>query len=307
MADQPPKTQPLGAAPRAAQDLAPRLRRVLAPNPSPMTHQGTNTYLLGTRQVAVIDPGPDDPAHLDAILRALPPGAEISHILITHAHLDHTALVPRLKAATGAPVHAFGDAAAGRSAVMQDLAARGQVGGGEGQDTSFVPDVVLGDGDRIGAADWELTALHTPGHTGNHLGFAWEDSLFVGDLVMGWASSLVSPPDGDLTDFMATLDRLSGRDWHAFHSGHGAVIEAPNARLEELRRHRQSREAQILAELARAPGTPAALAGRIYTDVSPALIPAATRNVLAHLIDLYVKSEVTPDGPLGPDTVFALS
>ncbi|MHA6323717.1 MBL fold metallo-hydrolase [Roseivivax sp. CAU 1753] len=287
--------------------LAPRLRRVLAPNPSPMTQAGTNTYLLGDRQVAVIDPGPDDPAHLAAILSALPKGAEISHILVTHAHLDHTALVGRLKAVTGAEVYAFGDAEAGRSAMMQKLAADGEVGGGEGQDTGFVPDVLLADGDRIGAADWEVTALHTPGHTGNHLGFAWEDTLFVGDLVMGWSTSLVSPPDGDLTDFMASLARLAERDWRTFHSGHGAAIEAPNARLEALRTHRLTREAQILAALAIRPGTPEALARRIYTDIPPAMIPAATRNVLAHLIDLHAKSIVAPEGRLSARAVFALS
>lgn len=177
-----------------AETLAPRLRRVLAPNPSTMTHQGTNTYLLGERQVAIIDPGPDDPAHLEAILSAVPKGGEISHILVTHAHLDHTGLVPRLKARTGAPVHAFGDASAGRSAIMQDLAARSDVGGGEGQDRAFAPDHLLADGDVLEGTDWQLTAHHTPGHTGNHLAFEWEEALFVGDLVMGWASSLVSPP-----------------------------------------------------------------------------------------------------------------
>ncbi|SIT15053.1 Glyoxylase, beta-lactamase superfamily II [Roseivivax lentus] len=290
-----------------AEALAPRLTRVLAPNPSPMTHQGTNTYLLGTREVAVIDPGPDDPAHLEAILRALPKGAEISHILVTHAHLDHTALVPRLQDRTGAPVYAFGDAAAGRSALMQDLAAQSDVGGGEGQDTDFAPDVLLGHGDTVSGADWDVIAHHIPGHTGNHLGFEWDGALFVGDLVMGWASSLVSPPDGDLTDFMASLERLGTRDWQHFHSGHGAVIEAPNARLAELRDHRRGREAQIRAALALQAGRAEDLARRIYTDIPPALLPAASRNVLAHLIDLYSKSIVQPRGPLSAEATFELS
>lgn len=293
--------------PGQAEDLAPRLRRVLAPNPSPMTHHGTNTYLLGEREVAVIDPGPDDPAHLAAILAALPRGAEISHILVTHSHLDHTALVARLQAVTGARVYAFGDAEAGRSARMRELAATGLVGGGEGQDTDFVPDVVLRDGDCVGGRDWEIEALHIPGHTGNHLGFASDDMLFVGDLVMGWASSLVSPPDGDLTDFMASLARLGQRRWEVFHSGHGAPIEAPNRRVTELRDHRLGREAQIRDALARAPGTPEELAQRIYTDTPPALLPAAARNVLAHLVDLYGKSIVSPRGALSATAVFELS
>ncbi len=294
-------------APAPAERLAPGLTRLLAPNPSPMTYQGTNTYLLGTRQVAVIDPGPDEPAHLEAILDALPPGAEISHILVTHTHLDHTALVPRLAARTGAPVYAFGDAEAGRSAVMRDLAAAGDVGGGEGQDRAFTPDEVLSDGAVLQTPDWEITAHHTPGHTGNHLAFEWQDRLFVGDLVMGWATSLVSPPDGDLSDFMASLDRLGRRDWQEFHSGHGPVIERPNARLSELRDHRLGREAQIRAALMAEPGTARALAARIYSDIPTALLPAAERNVLAHLIDLYSKSEITPRGPLSRDTVFEIS
>ena len=285
--------------------LAPGLRRVLAPNPSPMTFRGTNTYLLGESALAVIDPGPDDPNHLEAILASLRPGQTISHILVSHAHIDHSPLARPLAEATGAPVLAFGDAAAGRSPVMQTLAAQGLVGGGEGVDAAFVPDEVLRDGDEISGPGWHLTALHLPGHMGNHVCFAWGETLFSADLVMGWASSLVSPPDGDLTDFMASLRRLQAHRWSVFHAGHGAPVTDPRARLVALIAHRKGREAAILDALAQSPAAPATLAERIYTDTPTALMPAATRNVLAHLVDLAGKSLVTPQGDLSTETVFA--
>ena len=301
MQDPQPDFQP---RPGLAEEIAPGLRRVLAPNPSPMTFRGTNTYLLGTRGIAVIDPGPDEPAHLQAILDALEPGQQITHILVTHAHLDHSPLARDLARRTGAPVLGFGPAEAGRSAVMQKLAAEGLVGGGEGVDTRFEPDVTLADGDTVAGDGWTVEALHTPGHMANHLSFAWGDVLFSGDLVMGWATSLVSPPDGDLTAFMASLERLQERQWSLFHAGHGAPVTAPADRLETLLSHRRGRETAILESLAQAPATARSLAERIYTEVPPALLPAATRNVLAHLIDLTSKSRVSPVGELSAEAVF---
>lgn len=270
-----------------AQELEPGLRRVLAPNPSPMTYKGTNTYLLGTKELAVIDPGPDDSAHLHAILDAVNPGQSISHILVTHAHLDHSPLSRALAAETGAPILAFGDHTAGRSDVMEALAQTGLAGGGEGVDGAFVPDQIVGHGDRVEGFDWEIQALHTPGHFGNHMAFAWNDAVFVGDLVMGWASSLVSPPDGDLTDFMASCASLQQDDWRVFHSGHGAPIDTPAARLDWLISHRKGREHEILTHLQDGPFTAVGLAERIYRDTPSALLPAAARNVFAHLVDLH--------------------
>ncbi|MBV6635335.1 MAG: MBL fold metallo-hydrolase [Mameliella sp.] len=287
-----------------AETLAPGLRRVLAPNPSPMTFRGTNTYLLGTGGVAVIDPGPDDPTHLQALLDTLTPGQEITHILVTHAHLDHSPLARDLSRRTGAPVLGFGPAQAGRSAIMRKLADEGLVGGGEGVDSGFVPDIVLADGDTVAGDGWTVEALHTPGHMANHLSFAWGDVLFSGDLVMGWATSLVSPPDGDLTAFMTSLERLQERPWSLFHAGHGAPVTAPAERLEALLTHRRGRETAILEALTQTPATARDLAERIYTDVPPALLPAATRNVLAHLIDLTSKSRVAPVGDLSAEAVF---
>ncbi|SMX35584.1 MBL fold metallo-hydrolase [Maliponia aquimaris] len=301
MQDPQPDFRPL---PGQAEDLGPGLRRVLAPNPSAMTFRGTNTYLVGTRGLAVIDPGPDDPGHLEAVLAAVGPGQRVTHILVTHAHLDHAPLARRLAQATGAPVLGFGPATAGRRPVMERLARQGLVGGGEGVDPDFQPDTALADGATVEGDGWRLEALHTPGHMANHLAFAWDDKLFTGDLVMGWASSLVSPPDGDLTAFMASLERLQARHWSVFHAGHGAPVADPTARLAELLAHRRGREAAILAALAEAPATATQLAQRIYTDTPTALLPAAARNVLAHLVDLAEKSIVVADGPLRVDAVF---
>ncbi|MDT8325853.1 MAG: MBL fold metallo-hydrolase [Roseovarius sp.] len=275
-----------------AETIGAQLRRILAPNPSPMTFWGTNTYILGTREVAVIDPGPDDPAHLAAILRALDPGQRISHVFVTHSHLDHSPLATRLGAQTGAPVLAYGDSRAGRSPVMQSLAQSGEIGGGEGVDHGFSPDITLTDGQEVTGDGWRLKAHWTPGHFGNHLCFESGDSVFTGDLVMGWASSLVSPPDGDLSQFMASCERLNALGARRHLPGHGAPIDMPAARLDWLIDHRLGREAAILAALDAGPRTARQIADAIYTETPAKLMPAAARNVLAHLIDLMQKSQI---------------
>ena len=292
--------------PGQATDLAAGLRRILAPNPSPMTYRGTNTYLLGTTDLAVIDPGPDDPVHLRAILAAVRPGQRISHIIVTHTHLDHSPLAAALGRKTGAPVLGFGDAQAGRSPVMSLLAQAGLAGGGEGIDTQFSPDRTLRDGEMIDGTGWSLKVIHTPGHLGNHIALGWGQACFTADHVMGWASSLVSPPDGDLTDFMASCHRLRAGSWQVFHPGHGAPVTDPMARLDWLISHRGAREAAILSALGQAPATARALAERIYTETPPALLPAAERNVFAHLVDLNGKSAVVPDGDLAETATFRL-
>ena len=280
------------------------LRRLVAPNPSPMTYRGTNTYLLGKTALAVIDPGPQDLTHLDAILAAVGPDQHISHIIVTHTHLDHSPLARDLSQRCGAPILAFGDAHAGRSDVMQHLAAAGTVGGGEGIDTDFKPDQIVTDGEIIMGEGWQLEVLHTPGHIGNHISLAWNDACFTADHVMGWASSLVSPPDGDLTDFMQSCARLQQRNWRVFYPGHGGQIETPAARLEWLVRHRRAREASILELLEQGPSSAPILAAAIYSETPRALIGAATRNVLAHLIDLKGRDLIGNDGPLNEHTIF---
>jgi glyoxylase-like metal-dependent hydrolase (beta-lactamase superfamily II) len=287
-----------------ADTLEPGLRRIVAPNPSPMTYRGTNTYLLGTRGLAVIDPGPADDSHLEAILASVEPDQQITHIIVTHTHLDHSPLARPLAQRTGAPVLAFGGPHAGRSAVMAELAKGDTVGGGEGIDTAFTPDIEVPDGTVIDGDGWTLEAIHTPGHIGNHLCLAWGDACLTADHVMGWATSLVSPPDGDLTDFMASCARLQARDWRVFYPGHGAPVNEPAARLDWLVSHRLGREASILHHLSQGPATAAQLAAAIYTETPPALQGAATRNVLAHLVDLTGKDRAVPDGKLTAGTTF---
>lgn len=297
-----------GFAPIAGQplQLAHNLALVLAPNPSPMTYLGTNTYVLGNDTLAVIDPGPDDPTHLQSLLRFIA-GRPVSHILLTHSHLDHSPLAAPLAAKTGAQVYAFGDSNAGRSAVMTRLAQDGLAGGGEGIDRAFKPDVTL-ENDEILTGDWgQITAIHTPGHIGNHLCFAWRDAIFTGDHVMGWASSLVSPPDGDLTDFMASCTRLGTYDAAVYYPGHGAPIDDPQGRLAWLIEHRLQREAQILTALSEQPMTASTITATLYKDVAPALHPAAQRNVFAHLVDLHEKGKVTAHPTLSAQATFVKS
>ncbi len=294
--------------PKHPSDFAPRpgvpllleegLRLVLAPNPSPMTERGTNSYILGEGMVSVIDPGPDDPGHVAALMAALMPGERIARILVTHSHRDHSPAARMLAEASGAPILAFGDSAAGRSARMQALADQ-PIGGGEGVDEGFAPDALLADGDLLDQGGRALKVLHTPGHFGNHLCFAWGKALFSGDQVMGWAPSLVSPPDGDLTDFMASLDRMEGLGAMRLYPGHGAPVADGLARIRALRDHRRGREAAILAAIGAGADTAQSITRAVYTDVPVALLPGAARNVLAHLIDLEGRGLVTFDGAIG--------
>lgn len=286
--------------------LEPDLRRVLAPNPSPMTFTGTNTYILGHGGVCVIDPGPASDAHLAAIEAALVPDERVAAILVTHSHLDHSPLARPLADRHGAELLAAGPSDWGRSALMARLASEGGLGGGEGVDPDFVPDRRLQDGEQI-AGDWgNLEVLATPGHMANHLSFAWRGAVFTGDLVMGWSTSLVSPPDGDMGAFMASVTRLSQRADRVYYPGHGDPVADPKARTQALLAHRRAREAQILAALETAgPGDAATLARAIYTDTPEALLPAAARNVLAHLIDLHERNRVTCAAPLTAESRFA--
>ena len=289
-----------------AEFLSDNIRRILAPNPSPMTFQGTNTYILGTDAVAVIDPGPDLDDHLNAILTATENGLQITHILVTHAHTDHSPLAARLSAITGAKIYAFGRAKDGQSDFMRQVEENGYTGGGEGIDHDFIPDVFLADGDQIVGKDWTVTALHTPGHMANHLCFAVGNALFSGDHVMEWATSMVSPPDGDLGDFMTSCARLGRQNWSIFYSGHGDCVRSPNERISWLVAHRRQREAEILTALAQGPNSARKLAEMIYTEIDQTLIPAATRNVFAHLLDLANKHMILFDNPLSAETVFRL-
>ena len=293
-----------------AEEVAPGVRRVTCRNPSAMTFTGTRSYLVGHGDLALIDPGPEDRAHLAAIAAALEPGERIAHILVTHSHVDHSPGARAVAEATGAPVHAFGPHGAGLSETMRRLKAdRVALGGGEGGDGGFRPDHAMTGGETVGASGWALTALYTPGHLSNHICLALEGTgiQFTCDTVMGWATTLVSPPEGDMAAFMATLRRLAGRSGDRLYlPGHGHPVTDPAAMLAFQIAHREERMAQILAGLAAGPADAAGLARAIYTDVDPALLPAARRNVLATLIGLLDEGRVAVRGPLSAVAVFEL-
>ncbi len=281
-----------------AVEVLPGIRRLTAPNPSPMTFTGTNTWLVGGggERVTVIDPGPDDPAHLAAIIEAAGGARQIERILVTHPHVDHSAGAPRLARLSGAPVLGYGPAGSGRSALMKRLAESGGIGGGEGVDTGFAPDEMLREGDVVRGNGWQLEVIETPGHMAEHLSFALGDALFSGDHVMGWATTLVSPPDGDLAAFLDAIDKLRARSESLYLPGHGDVVHNPLEVLDWIRAHRAERTEQIRAALARGPRTAAEITRAVYVGLDPQLLPMAERNVLAHLLAMIEKGEAAPVG-----------
>lgn len=292
--------------PGEPEPLTDGLRRVLAPNPSPMTLHGTNTYLLGKDSLAVIDPGPDDPEHLSALLEAIG-GARVSHILVTHAHADHCALARKLSDHCGAPVLGFGPAGSGRSPVMQRMAAAGHLAPGPGLHEGFVPDRSLAHGETIAGEGWALSVLHAPGHTGDHLCFLWEGQAFSGDLVMDWSSTVIAPPEGDLDEFLASCRRLRARAPRRLWPGHGPAVAEPTKRLTDLETHREARSNQLLATLAAGPATLPELARAIYPDLPPSHRPAAEATLLAHLVSLTERGLATATPALAPTARFSLA
>jgi len=274
------------------------IRRIVARNPSPFTFRGTGTYVVGYGGVAVIDPGPDLPEHIDALLASLC-AERITHILITHTHRDHSPAAQAVKEATGAPTYGFGRHAGGK---------RGDPAVEEGGDWDFVPDRTLRDGDRIAGNGWQLEAVHTPGHTSNHLCFAMPESgvLFSGDHVMGWSTSVVAPPDGDMAAYMASLDKLLARRDSIYWPTHGPAITEPQAHVRAFIAHRREREAGILDCLRMRIGRTDGIVDRLYVGLQPGLHRAAGRSVHAHLIDLVDRGIVESDGPPTVDARYRL-
>ena len=265
----------------------PLVRRLLAHNPSAFTFTGTGTFVVGNGTVAVIDPGPADPAHIAALIASLA-GETVSHIVITHTHMDHSPAAPALQAATGARIVGC------VPLVLSDDGPRADAG----FDATYAPDQVMVEGESIAGPGWTLKALATPGHTSNHLCFALaeEKALFTGDHVMGWSTTVVAPPDGDMAAYMASLRKLLDRDDAIYHPTHGEPVSDPQRFVRGLITHRKQRENQILKLLGGAPQTIPALVAVMYAMVDKRLHPAAGRSVLAHLIDLRNRSVVVDAG-----------
>ncbi len=266
---------------------SPLVRRLLAHNPSPFTYTGTGTFVVGQGTVAVIDPGPADPAHVAALIDGLK-GETVSHIVITHTHMDHSPAAPALQAATGAKIVGC------VPLVLSDNGPRADAG----FDPDYAPDAVMIEGDSVSGPGWTLTALATPGHTSNHLCYALaeEKALFTGDHVMGWSTTVVAPPDGDMAAYMASLRKLLDRDDAIYHPTHGEPVTDPQRFVRGLITHRKQRETQILKLLADGPQAIPAMVAVMYAMVDKRLHPAAGRSVLAHLIDLQARGEVVAEG-----------
>jgi glyoxylase-like metal-dependent hydrolase (beta-lactamase superfamily II) len=282
-----------------ARELAPGVLRLVANNPGPFTFKGTNTYLVGRGDdLVLIDPGPEDAAHRDAILAAMD-ARRVSHILITHTHRDHVDGLPALMAATGARTVGFGRGA------LQPGARRTSVSGGEYVDQDFVPDVKLAQGDRLAGDGWAFTAVHTPGHAPDHLCFELEGTgvLFSGDHVMGWNTSVIAPPEGSMADYMRSLELLgerADRD-RVYLPGHGGRIAEPQRLVKAFLLHRRMREQAILDCIRAGTNTVKAIVPAIYRDLDPKLTNAASLSVLAHVEHLIARGLVRCDSPLSAD------
>lgn len=271
---------------------APGLRRILCPNPSPFTFTGTVTYLVGSGKVAVIDPGPENEAHIAAVLDAVR-GETVTHILVTHTHRDHSPAAARIKAATGALLLGEGRHRAARPLRLGETEPLDA-----GGDQAFCPDRTLGDGEMVEGEGWRLEALATPGHTANHMAYALAgtDMLFSGDHVMGWSTSIVAPPDGSMSDYMDSLAKLRARPERVYFPGHGPAVRDASAYIEHLQRHRRAREAAIRRELAAGATDVPSLVRAIYVGLDPRLTGAAGLSVLAHLEDLVARGLAASDG-----------
>lgn len=273
--------------------VAPGVQRLTVNNPSPFTFHGTNSYIVGDTSVAVIDPGPEDEAHYNALMTALD-GRELTHIFVSHTHRDHSPLTGRLKAKTGAIVVAEGPHRAARP-----LHEGERNPFAESADTTFKPDIALGDHESISGDGWTLTALHTPGHTANHAAFALEGTgiVFSADHVMAWATTIVAPPDGSMSDYMTSLDKLLKRDDRLFLPGHGGPVRDPKAFMRGLRTHRRMRERAVLERIKAGDRHIPDMVKVIYQSTDLRLHGAAALSVLAHLEDLVEKGQVQTDGP----------
>ena len=303
MADDIPFNRNLALAPGIVEEVAPGVRRLLCDNPGPFTHKGTMSYIVGRGEVAIIDPGPDDARHIAALLDAVR-NETVTHILVTHTHRDHSPGAARVKAATGAKTHGEGPHRPARPLHVGEAPRLDA-----SNDTDFRPDQPLADGDVVSGTGFALEAITTPGHTANHMAYALRghDLLFSGDHVMGWSTSIVAPPDGAMSDYMASLEKLARRRESIYLAGHGDVIRDAPRFVQAYIRHRQGREASILHRLGKGAADIPTLVRAIYIGLDPRLTRAAGLSVLAHLEDLVARGLAATEGAPSIDGTYRLA
>lgn len=283
-----------------AVEEAPGVLRVTVENPGPFTFHGTNSYIVGRETVAVIDPGPEDERHL-TVLRAAIAGRPVSHIFVSHTHRDHSPLAPILKRETGATIVATGPHRAARPLRIGETNPLDA-----SADTDFSPDIEAGDGETTDGDGWTIRTIHTPGHTANHAVFALEGTgmVFSADHVMAWATTIVAPPDGAMTDYMASLEKMLLRDDTLFLPGHGGAVRNPARFMRGLRSHRRMRERAIRERIIAGDRTVADMVAAIYRDTDPRLHGAAGLSVLAHLEDLVARGRIRADADVSIDGTY---
>ncbi|MBZ6076241.1 MBL fold metallo-hydrolase [Microvirga puerhi] len=272
--------------------LSPLVRRIVAGNPGPITFTGTCSYVVGEGRVAIIDPGPDLPEHIETLLNAVR-GETVSHVLVTHTHRDHSPAARAIVAATGARLVGCGPHRSARALGSEEVNMLEA-----SSDRDYAPDEEMREGDQIGSDGWSLVAVETPGHMANHLAFFLpeENVLFSGDHVMAWSTTVIAPPDGSMSDFMASLEKLRGRSENLYWPGHGGPVRDPQRFVRALAHHRRQREVSILKRLAAGDRTIPTIVAAIYQGLKPALVGAAGLSVFAHLEDLVARGEVATDG-----------
>ena len=303
MNDDMPFDKHLELPPDLADEPVPGVRRIMANNPGPFTFKGTISYIVGRGKVAIVDPGPDDPAHIGALLDAVR-NETATHIFVTHTHRDHSPAVPVITKATGATVYAEGPHRAARPLHIGELNPLDV-----SADRDFRPDVALSDGAVVTGDGWTIEAIATPGHTANHMAYALigKNTLFAGDHVMAWATSIVAPPDGAMGDYMNSLIKLARRSEATYFPGHGPAISDAPRFVNYYILHRKAREASILHRLSKGATDIPTIVRAIYIGIDPRLTGAAGFSVLAHLEDLVVRGLVETDGQPAIDSVYRLA
>ncbi len=279
--------------------VSPLIRRVVANNPGPFTYKGTGVYIVGQSDVAVIDPGPDTPEHLENLMRALE-GKRVTHIFVTHGHADHSPGARPLAERTGAKVYASG---------IEVKPTDSEVRMEAGDDLGFRPDIAVADGERFSGSDWTIEAVSTPGHTSHHMAYALiqENALFPGDHIMGWSTTVISPPDGDMDDYISSLEKVRDRDFATLWPTHGPPVREVRAFVQAYLEHRLAREAQILAQLEKGRTSIPKMVTEMYADVDKKLHPAACHSVLAHMVRLVKHGRVKAHGELSIETEYRLA